>query len=435
MTSCVLIAMVISLLVNFSYLLLLVLDKAEYSNYWVRHSDKEKAIEDTGRLSVNVDGYGYIITEKCDSIYVDRGTLRRTMIKDGDVIRFKAIEQTRYKNSHMTISQIIELNSQPFDYSQIYNTTQRQREAILQVVFYFLLSLLLLVIMNLPILDSDTIWYTYVRRAVICIAISVASYYIAPIYSYYKESVIMLWQGSSLLDLVVIFKVLFMLTVILLYSYIYMLIHQRQHMILENEQLKNENLTTRYNMLVSQVNPHFFFNSLNSLSMLIREQDNTRALEYIDQLSYTFRYITQNSNNSELVKLSSEMEFADAYCYLFRIRYADKIFFDINIEDKYKDWLLPALSLQPLIGNTVKHNSISSKKPFHVSIYTNDGYLIVANRRNPLLEPQISTGTGLSNLNSRYQLIIGRNIEIIENSDEFIVKLPLIQNKKATNNN
>lgn len=434
-TSCVLIAMVISLVVNFNYLILLILDKAEYSNYWVRHSDNAQTIEDEGRLSVNVDGYGYIVTEKGDSIYIDRGTLRRTMVKDGDLIHFKAIEQTRYKNSHPIVSQIIELNSEPFDYSQVYNTTQRQREALLQVAFYFFVSLLLLVIMNLPISDSNKLWSIYIRRATICIVISIALYYLAPVYSHYKEEVIMLWQGSRLLDFVVIFKVVFMLTVILLYSYIYMLIHQRQQIVLENEQLKNENLTTRYNMLVSQVNPHFFFNSLNSLSMLIREQETARALEYINQLSYTFRYITQNSNNSELVKLSNEMEFAEAYCYLFRIRYADKIFFDINIEEKYKDWLLPALSLQPLIGNTVKHNSISSKKPFHVNIYTENGYLIVANKRQPLLEPQISTGTGLSNLNSRFQLILDRNIEIIENSEEFIVKLPLVQSNNTANNN
>ena len=236
----------------------------------------------------------------------------------------------------------------------------------------------------------------------------------------------MLWQGSRLLDFVVIFKVVFMLTVILLYSYIYMLIHQRQQIVLENEQLKNENLTTRYNMLVSQVNPHFFFNSLNSLSMLIREQETARALEYINQLSYTFRYITQNSNNSELVKLSNEMEFAEAYCYLFRIRYADKIFFDINIEEKYKDWLLPALSLQPLIGNTVKHNTITKSKPLHVTIRTTaDGWLEISNPISPKLESEPSTGIGLENLRNRWRLITGHEIEVLNDERTFVVRMPL----------
>ena len=167
-------------------------------------------------------------------------------------------------------------------------------------------------------------------------------------------------------------------------------------------------------MLVSQINPHFFFNSLNSLSMLVREKDDKRALEYINQLSYTFRYITQNSNNSELVALSEEMHFADAYCYLFRIRYADKIFFDVAIDEKYMDWRLPALSLQPLIGNAVKHNAITAKNPVHVRIYTENDYLIVANERRPLLEEQIGTGTGLENLRNRYNQMLGCYIEVVQ---------------------
>ena len=161
--------------------------------------------------------------------------------------------------------------------------------------------------------------------------------------------------------------------------------------------------------------------------MLVREKDEKRALEYIDQLSYTFRYITQNGNNSELVTLDEELEFADAYCYLFRIRYADKIFFDIDIDPQYRSWRLPALSLQPLIGNAVKHNAITSKNPFHVRIYTDDGCLVVANQRRPLLTPQTGTGTGLKNLCNRYELMIGRKVDICSNDEEFVVRLPLIK--------
>ena len=178
-------------------------------------------------------------------------------------------------------------------------------------------------------------------------------------------------------------------------------------------------------MLVSQINPHFFFNSLNSLSMLVREKDEKRALEYIEQLSYTFRYITQNGNSNTLVTLGDELKFAEAYCYLFKIRYADKIFFDIDIGEEYLGWQIPALSLQPLIGNAVKHNAITTKNPFRVRIYASDGCLVVANERRPMLEPQIGTGTGLKNLSSRYKLILGRDIEIVAGEKEFAVKLPL----------
>jgi LytS/YehU family sensor histidine kinase len=216
-----------------------------------------------------------------------------------------------------------------------------------------------------------------------------------------------------------------MLAVVLLYSQIYMLVYQRQQILLEYEQLQNENLTTRYNMLVSQINPHFFFNSLNSLSMLVRERDSSRALEYIDQLSYTFRYITQNGNRSELVPLRDEMSFAEAYCYLFHIRYEDKIFFDISVDKEYLDYSIPALSLQPLIGNAVKHNTITSKNPLRVSIRTENGCLVVSNPLRPLLEPQVGTGIGLQNLSSRYELMLGKKIVVEKSSEEFIVRLPL----------
>ena len=81
--------------------------------------------------------------------------------------------------------------------------------------------------------------------------------------------------------------------------------------------------------------------------------------------------------------------------------------------------------MQPLIGNSVKHNTISNKQLFRVRIYTEDGYLVVANKKHPMLENSAGTGVGLSNLNSRYQLLLNHEIEIINNDEEFVVRLPL----------
>jgi LytS/YehU family sensor histidine kinase len=177
-------------------------------------------------------------------------------------------------------------------------------------------------------------------------------------------------------------------------------------------------------MLVGQINPHFFFNSLNSLAMLVREKDDKRALEYIDQLSYTFRYIIQNGQ-SQRTTLREELEFAEAYAYLFKIRYADKLFFDFDVDDKYMEWHLPALSLQPLIGNAVKHNTITTKHPLRVVIRVVDGVLEIENRKNPKLDVEPSTGIGLQNLRSRWQIIAGSDIEIIDQAERFVVRLPL----------
>jgi LytS/YehU family sensor histidine kinase len=124
------------------------------------------------------------------------------------------------------------------------------------------------------------------------------------------------------------------------------------------------------------------------------------------------------------------MKFAEAYCYLYKIRYGDKITFDFDINKEYFDYNLPPISLQPLIGNAVKHNTISSRKLFRVHIYTEEGFLVVTNEKRPMLEPNPGTGLGLSNLNSRYKLLLDKEIEIIDNDKEFTVRLPLEKPKK-----
>lgn len=158
--------------------------------------------------------------------------------------------------------------------------------------------------------------------------------------------------------------------------------------------------------------------------MLVREKDDKRALEYIDQLSYTFRYIIQNGQ-SELTSLKDEMAFAEAYIYLFKIRYEDKLFFDIDIDPKYNDWKIPALSLQPLIGNAVKHNSITTKNPLHVTIRVVDGVLEIENPKHPKLDVEPSTGIGLENLKNRWHIVSGKRIEIVNDAERFLVRLPL----------
>jgi LytS/YehU family sensor histidine kinase len=158
--------------------------------------------------------------------------------------------------------------------------------------------------------------------------------------------------------------------------------------------------------------------------MLVREGDDERALKYIEQLSYTFRYIIQNGQAS-ITTLKEELEFARSYAFLFKIRYADKLFFEFDVDAKYEGWTLPALSLQPLIGNAVKHNSITTKRPLRVYIRIVDGVLEIENEKAPKLDVEPSTGIGLQNLNSRWQIIAGRSIEVVEDDKRFMVRLPL----------
>ncbi len=422
-----LVALAISLIVNFSYMLLMVVNQSSEirGRKSGSHYDNPAVIVE-GTLGLSVDGYGYIIDSKTDdSIYVDRRSVRRLELESGDQLKIEARNQDRYEGAHPIMSRLLERNGQPFDYGSLYNSSDQWEVILYQIFFYTVVSLLLLMIMTFRRTGDNPIWNSLFARAVVAVIVTSVAYLLSPVTFYHTGETKLVCQMDHMLDFVVMLKCLFMLAVVLLYSQIYMLTYQRQQILLENEQLQNENLTTRYNMLVSQINPHFFFNSLNSLSMLVREQDSKRALEYIDQLSYTFRYITQNGNNSELVTLRDEMSFAEAYCYMFHIRYADKIFFDISVSEEYYDYKLPALSLQPLIGNAVKHNTVTTKNPLHVSIRTENGCLVVSNPIRPLLEPQVGTGTGLQNLCSRYELMLGKKIEIESNNNEFIVRLPL----------
>lgn len=425
----VLLAVVVSLVVNLSYLLTIVVNQSDnYHQFINQKNDDGRVMYDrSGRLSISEDGFGYIISPSAedgtvDSVFVDRRAVRWLELADGDQLEVKASRQRRFDAKHLIMRRVVKRNGKEFNYAALFNTRQQWLVMFYQFLYYFVLSLLLLLVMNVR--QRTPSWRSFFIRGSFCVVISVIGYLLSPIVTHSNE-LKLLYQGRSLVDLVVMLKCVFVFAMVVLCSRLYALVYQRKVMSLENELLKNENMSTKYDMLVSQISPHFFFNSLSSLSMLVRQKDEERALKYIDQLSYTFRYIVQNGNNSTCVKLRNEMQFAEAYCYLFKIRYADKIFFDVDVAEEYLDYLLPPMSLQPLIGNAVKHNAITSKHPFHVKIYTQDGYLVVENKRYPLLEPQVGTGMGLENLNSRYQLIMHREIEVLQSDEEFVVRLPL----------
>ncbi len=222
-------------------------------------------------------------------------------------------------------------------------------------------------------------------------------------------------------------RISFVWVVGVLYGIIYDLIYQKQHMLIENERLKNENLQNRYNLLANQISPHFLFNSLNSLTLLVREGASDKALHYIDRLADTFRYTLQSGKN-ELTTLSEELRFTEAYLYLLSIRYEDKLFWDVDIDERYLDWQLPAMSLMPLIENAVKHNAITRSQPFRISIRVREGVLEVSNPLIPKIEPTAGTGIGLKNLSQRYLLLASQDITIANDGSTFSVSLPLMEN-------
>ena len=415
-----LVALAVSLVVNFSYVLLLIVDqKSDGQQRPAKASVIARGEE--GTLRISPDGHGYIFYENGDSVYVMMQRIYRMNLKDGDRLVANLAAPRRH-GAHPVMTELRMRNGEEFDYSTLFNRPSKTTELALQLFYYLVVSFIML-----SILTSVRRRYTpgrFVRHCIWCVLAAAALYMVAPVTEWRSGRIMLNCMGDHIFDYMLLLKCSFAVAVSMLYGWVYVLNSKQQAVVMENERLKNENLTTRYNMLVGQINPHFFFNSLNSLAMLVREKHDEKALTYIDQLSYTFRYIIQNGQ-STLMTLDEELKFVEAYSYLFKIRYADKLFFDIDIEEKYRTWTLPALSLQPLIGNAVKHNTITRSKPFHISIRTENGWLVVSNPKVPKLEPEPSTGIGLENLRNRWHLITGRDIEIIDTDKEFVVRMPL----------
>lgn len=196
---------------------------------------------------------------------------------------------------------------------------------------------------------------------------------------------------------------------------------QREN-ILENEYLKQQNLENELTALKNQINPHFLFNSLNSLNYLIR--GNKEATMFVKKLSFMYRYILQ-SGDRDLVLLNEELKFLESYTYLIKTRYRDRFVIDINIDEQYLERRIPPLALQLLVENAVKHNEISETNPLKVTIYSENESIYVENEiriRTTLAE---GTGNGLLNLYKRYYMIRKQQIVIDRNNKFFRVKLPL----------
>lgn len=209
-------------------------------------------------------------------------------------------------------------------------------------------------------------------------------------------------------------------------GHISLLKDEQDRMATEVEQLRTENLQSQYAALAGQINPHFFFNSLSGISSLVRSGDNKRTLEYIDELSDVFRYTLQSSDKG-MVPLSDELDFAEAFRYVLEVRYAGKLTFDIQIDNQHKtQYMLPVLTLLPVIENVIVHNCIDSSHTMTVTIDINEhGELVVSNPVHPKQQPPMTNGTGLKNLANRLELMSGRKLRVESNEERFTVYVPL----------
>jgi two-component system, LytTR family, sensor kinase len=195
----------------------------------------------------------------------------------------------------------------------------------------------------------------------------------------------------------------------------------------QKEKLEKEKLKSELHHLKEMVNPHFLFNTLNSLSALISE--NPRQAEiFLDELTRVYRYLLRN-NEVDLITLTNELQFIRSYFHLLKTRYGDGVHFITDIKLKSDDWLMPPLTLQLLVENAVKHNRLMKDQPLTIHLFTTpNNELVVSNNLQKKDTVVDSTKVGLQNIHAKYRLLQKPGIVINNTGNTFSVTIPLIAN-------
>ncbi|MFT5601646.1 MAG: two-component system LytT family sensor kinase [Flavobacteriales bacterium] len=211
---------------------------------------------------------------------------------------------------------------------------------------------------------------------------------------------------------------------IILMSILYSINHfkQWQKEVEKNEHLKANELELNNKVLRNQLNPHFLFNNLNTLSSLIKSDPETANL-FLHEMSDIYRYILKTSDD-EVVELSAEIKFAESYIHILSKRFGDN--FKVSIEVDELDYYLPPMSLHSVLENIIKHNRIDTDYPMRFSIKQVEDYLIIKNQIH-LKNNVDSTGKGIVMLKKQYKFLTNREVIIEESPEFFVVKIPLLK--------
>ena len=229
------------------------------------------------------------------------------------------------------------------------------------------------------------------------------------------------WSVIQIITLINIICVLFITHV---YETVFML-KEQQHEQLKNEQLQRAKAEAELIALKNQVDPHFMFNSLNTLTFLI--QNNPKlAFEFTENLAEIYRYILSQKDRS-FVLLEDELEFTHKYTDLLHLRFGNALLIKKQFDDtREKDFLIPPTSVFMAFENAVKHNEISEQFPMSITVDVQGEQLIISNSVRQRMNVQHSSKIGLKNLDERFKLLTGRNIKAEKAADLFQVSMPLV---------
>ncbi len=217
------------------------------------------------------------------------------------------------------------------------------------------------------------------------------------------------------------------LIVLLVFTSIIFIIRLRERRLQKTALLEQESISAQFEALKSQINPHFLFNTLNTLIAVIEDNPQT-AVSFVEQISDFYRKILQY-REQKLISLSEEMSLVTSFSYLLKERFGDslQIITDIDNEEGY---IIP-FSIQMLLENAVKHNVISSEKRLTISIIKNDRFITITNNLQPKLHKEASTGFGLGSIIKHYEMITKEKVLIEKTDTSFKVSLPILKNDKT----
>ena len=229
------------------------------------------------------------------------------------------------------------------------------------------------------------------------------------------------WSVVTTATLIIMVCVLFITHV---YETVF-LVREAENEKLKKEQLERARAEAELEALKNQIDPHFIFNSLNTLSHLI-EKDPSKAKLFNDNMADVYRYILQNKAR-DLVMLGEEIDFLNDYFSLLKIRFENAVLLTINVRDEMREqFLIPPISLQVLAENAIKHNEFTEARPLRILVEATGQDIVVSNnyQKKKLWKP--TSKVGLGNLNERYKLTTEKSISVSNTENAFEVSLPLV---------
>jgi len=202
-------------------------------------------------------------------------------------------------------------------------------------------------------------------------------------------------------------------------------IKEKNKLLVENEKIIKEKALIQLQQLKEQINPHFLFNSLNSLYMLIGSDIKT-AQKFTLNLSRIYRYLIDPPEKN-VVPLKDELLFIEKYIFLQQTRFKEELFFSIEIEDESAlNKFIPYLAFQVVIENAIKHNTATQENPLTTKILIKADQVIISNNLQKKLNAEPSTKFGLNYLQSIYNYYSKNEFETSEKDDSFVCILPLL---------